>query len=41
MRLQIVLNASSIRFKYLDSSMADVGSISMFTINLYNPLLQI
>jgi hypothetical protein len=41
MRLQIVLNASSIRFKYLDFSMVDVGSVFMFTINLYNPLLQI
>jgi hypothetical protein len=39
MRLQIVLNASSIRFRYLDFSMADVGYVSMFMVNLYNPFL--
>jgi hypothetical protein len=41
MRLQIVMNASSIRFRYLDFSMADVGYVSLFMVNLYNPLLQI
>jgi hypothetical protein len=40
MRLHIVLNASSIRFTYLDFSMADVGSVSVFMVNLYNPLLR-
>jgi hypothetical protein len=40
MRLQIVPNASSIRFRYLDFSMDDVGSVSVFMVNLYNPLLQ-
>jgi hypothetical protein len=34
MTLQIVLNASSIRFRYLDFSMADVGYVSMFMVNL-------
>jgi hypothetical protein len=28
------------RFKYLDFSMADVGSVSVFKVNLYNPLVQ-
>jgi hypothetical protein len=41
MRLQIVLNASSIRFRYLDFSMDNVGYVSMFMVNLYNPLLLI
>jgi hypothetical protein len=41
MRLQIVSNASSIRFRYLDFSMDDVGFVSLFMVNLYNPLLQI
>jgi hypothetical protein len=41
MKLQIVSNASSIRFRYLDFSMVDFGSVSMFMVNLYNPLLQI
>jgi hypothetical protein len=27
-------------FKYLDFSMADVGSVSVFKFNLYNPLVQ-
>ena len=40
MRLQIVPNTSSIRFRYLDFSMDDFGSISMFMVNWYNPLLQ-
>ena len=40
MRLQIVPNASSIRFRYLDFSMDDVGSIYVFMVNLYNPLLR-
>ena len=40
MRLQIVRNASSIQFRYLDFYMADVGSVSMFMVNLYNPLLR-
>jgi hypothetical protein len=35
-RLQIVPNSSSIRFRYLEFSMADVGSISMSMVNLYN-----
>jgi hypothetical protein len=26
------------RFKYLDFSMADVGYVSVFKVNLYNPL---
>jgi hypothetical protein len=38
MRLQIVPNASSIRFRYLDFSMDDVGSVSMFMVNMYNHL---
>jgi hypothetical protein len=38
MRLQIVPNASSIRFRYLDFSMDDVGFVSVFMVNLYNPL---
>jgi hypothetical protein len=29
------------RFKYLDFSMADVSSVSVFKVNLYNPLVQI
>jgi hypothetical protein len=29
------------RFKYLDFSMADVGSVSVFKVNMYNPLVQI
>jgi hypothetical protein len=37
-RLQIVLSASSMRFKYLDFSMADVDSVSVFMVNVYNPL---
>jgi hypothetical protein len=41
MRLQIVPNASSIRFRYLDFSMDDVGLVSVFMVNLYNPLPQI
>jgi hypothetical protein len=41
MRLQIVPNASSIRFRYLDFSMADVGSSSVFMVNLYNHFLRI
>jgi hypothetical protein len=41
MRLQIVSNASSIRFRYLYFSMDDVGFSSVFMVNLYNPLLQI
>jgi hypothetical protein len=40
MRLQIVPNASSIRFRYLDFSMVDVGFVSVFMVNLYNPLPQ-
>jgi hypothetical protein len=28
------------QFKYLDFSMADVGSVSVFMVNLYNPLDQ-
>ena len=40
MSLQIVLNASSIRFRYLDFSMSDVGCVSVFIFNLYNPLPQ-
>jgi hypothetical protein len=28
------------RFKYLDFSMDDVGSVSVFMVNLYNPLDQ-
>jgi hypothetical protein len=38
MRLQIVPNASSIRFIYLDFYMANVGSVFVFMVNLYNPL---
>ena len=41
MRLQIVANAASIRFRYLDFSMDDVGSVYVFMVNLYNPLLRI
>jgi hypothetical protein len=41
MRLQIVPNASSIPFRYLDFSMADVGFVSMFMVNRYNPLPRI
>ena len=40
MRLQIVLNASSIQFKYLDFPMDYVGSVFVFKVNLYNPLFQ-
>ena len=40
-RLQIVLSASSIRFKYLDFSMADVGFVSVFKVKLYNLMVQI
>jgi hypothetical protein len=29
------------QFKYLDFSMADVGSVSIFKVNMYNPLVQI
>jgi hypothetical protein len=28
------------RFKYLDFSMDDVSSVSVFKVNLYNPLVQ-
>jgi hypothetical protein len=38
MRLHIVLNASSIRFRYLDFCMDDVSFVSLFKVNLYNPL---
>ena len=41
MRLQIVLNASSIRFRYLDFYMADVGSVYVSMVNLYNPSMKI
>jgi hypothetical protein len=41
MRLHIVLTTSSIQFRYLDFSKADVGSASVLMVNLYNPLLQI
>jgi hypothetical protein len=41
MKLQIVMNASSIRFRYLDFSMADVGFFFVFIVNLYNHPLQI
>jgi hypothetical protein len=41
MRLQIVLNASSIQFRYLDFSMADVGFVFVFMVTLYNPMLRI
>jgi hypothetical protein len=40
MSLQIVLNTSSIQFTYLDFYMADVGYVSVFMVNLYNPLLR-
>jgi hypothetical protein len=40
MRLQIVSNASSIQFRYLNFCMANVGSVFVFMVNLYNPLLQ-
>jgi hypothetical protein len=40
MRLQIVPNASSIRFRYLYFSMDDVGSVYVSMVNLYNPLLR-
>jgi hypothetical protein len=38
MRLQIVPNASSIRFRYFHFSMDDVGYASMIMVNWYNPL---
>jgi hypothetical protein len=38
MKLQIVMNASSIPFRYLYFSMVDVGSVFVFMVNLYNPL---
>jgi hypothetical protein len=38
MKLQIVPNASSIQFRYLDFYMDDVGSASVFMVKLYNPL---
>jgi hypothetical protein len=41
MKLQIVMNASSIPFRYLYFSMVDVGSVFVFMVNLYNPLLRI
>jgi hypothetical protein len=41
MRLKIVLNASSIRFRYLDFSMDDVIFVSIFKVNMYNPLVHI
>jgi hypothetical protein len=28
------------QFKYLDFSMADVGFVSVFKVNLYNPLVR-
>jgi hypothetical protein len=28
------------RFKYLDFSMSDVSFVSVFKVNLYNPLVQ-
>ena len=37
-RLQIVSSASSMRFEYLDFSMDDVGSVSVFMVNLYKPI---
>jgi hypothetical protein len=37
-KTKIALSASSMRFKYLDFSMDDVGYISIFNVNLYNPL---
>jgi hypothetical protein len=40
MRLLIVLNASSIRFRYLDFFMDNVGFVFVFMVKLYNPLLQ-
>jgi hypothetical protein len=40
MRLQIVRNASSIRFRYLDFSMDDFGFVYVFKVNLYNPPVQ-
>jgi hypothetical protein len=40
MSLQIVLNASSIQFRYLYFSMYDVGSLSVLKANMYNPLVQ-
>jgi hypothetical protein len=39
MRLHIVLNASTIRYRYLDFYMADVSYVFVFMVNLYNPLL--
>jgi hypothetical protein len=39
MRLQIVPNVSSIRFRYLHFYMDDVGSVFVSMVNLYNPLL--
>jgi hypothetical protein len=41
MRLQIVPNASSIRFRYLDFYMADFGLVFVFMVNLYDPLPKI
>jgi hypothetical protein len=40
MRLQIVPNASSIRFRYLDFSMDEVVLVSVFIVNMYNPLIR-
>jgi hypothetical protein len=40
MRFQIVPNASSIRFRYLDFSMGGVGLVSVFMVKLYNHLLR-
>jgi hypothetical protein len=37
-RLQIVPSASSMRFKYLGFSMADVSYVYVLMVNLYNPL---
>jgi hypothetical protein len=39
MRLQIILNASSIRFRYLDFS-TNVGFVFIFIDNMYNPFIQ-
>jgi hypothetical protein len=33
------LNVSSIRFKYLDFSMANVGSVFVIKVNMYNPVV--
>jgi hypothetical protein len=38
MILQIIPNASSIRFRYLDFSMDDVGLVFLSMVSLYNPL---